>query len=292
MKSINTLIPDIHHLVQHEKGWFDEQISDALRASTARTLCSHFNEPRYRPGKAKIRMSGLGPKCPCALWYAINHPELAEPLPPWAEVKFAYGYILEGLAITLARAAGHTVEGEQDELILDGIIGHRDAVVDGVVVDFKSCSSIAFRKFKDRSLKQNDSFGYLDQLSAYVVASADEEIVRVKDRGYFVAIDKTLGHMVLYEHIVEDPGAIRQRIAQYKVLVERPTPPVCTCGTRKSGESGNIELGITASYSPYKYCCFPNLRTFRYSGGVKYLSKVLRKPEVTEVNRYGKVVYH
>lgn len=292
MKSISTLISDIYQLVQHEKGWFNEQVSDAFRNSCTRTLSQHFNAPRYQPGRTPIRMSSLGPKCPRALWYSINHPEMAEHLPPWAEVKFAYGYILEGLILTLAKAAGHTVEGEQDELILDGIIGHRDAVVDGVVVDVKSCSSIAFSKFKNRTLKQNDSFGYLDQLSAYVVASSDDPLVTVKDTGYFIAIDKTLGHMVLYEHRVDDPGAIRRRIAEYKLLVEYLTPPPCTCETRKSGESGNIELGITASYSPYKYCCFPNLRTFIYAGGIKHLSHVVRKPEVTEVNRFGKVVYH
>lgn len=291
MKSIYQLVPDIYNLIQHEKGWFNETISHAFRDGLSKTLNTHFNAERYSPGIAALRMSGLGPKCPCALWYAINHPEMAEPLPPWAEVKFAYGYVLEELALTLAKAAGHTVEGKQDELILDGIVGHRDAVVDGVVVDCKSCSSIAFSKFKNKTIKSNDSFGYLDQLSGYVVASANDPLVQVKDRGCILAIDKTLGHMVLYEHIIEDPTAIRRRIAEYKLLVASPTPPVCECETRESGASGNIELGVKASYSPYKYCCFPHLRTFIYSGGIKYLSRVVKKPEVSEINREGRIIY-
>lgn len=291
MKSIYTLIPDIYQLVQYEKGWFTEQVSEAFRTSTAKTLCNHFNEPRYQPGTGRLRMSSLGPKCPRALWYSVNHPELAEHLPPWAEVKFAYGYLLEGLVLTLAKAAGHTVEGEQDELFLDGIRGHRDAVVDGMVVDVKSCSSIAFSKFKNKSIRQADSFGYLPQLSSYVVASADDSLVKVKDRGCFIAIDKTLGHMVLYEHTVGDFQIIRDRIRQYKILVDLPSPPECECSTRASGESGNVELGVTASYSPFKYQCFPHLRAFTYAGGIKYLSKVVRKPDVTEINKEGKVVY-
>src|SRR6266436_14413 len=107
MAEIQTLIPDIYHLVQHKKGWFDDITSNALRNSIANKLSDHFNAPRYSPGRATLRMSALGPKCPRALWYSINHPELAEPLPAWAEVKYAYGYVLEGLALTFARAAGH-----------------------------------------------------------------------------------------------------------------------------------------------------------------------------------------
>lgn len=291
VKEIQTLIPDIYHLIQHEKGWFNEQVSDTFRTSVSSSLREHFNAERYNSGKTAIRMSGLGPKCPCALWYAINHPEMAEPLPPWAEVKFSFGYLLEGLALTLARAAGHEVIGEQDELRLDGIIGHRDAVIDGMVVDVKSCSSIAFRKFKDKSIRQNDSFGYLDQLSAYVVASADDPLVRIKDRGAILAIDKTLGHMVLYEHRVEDPGAIRGRIANYKYVVSQPTPPSCECGVVQIGASGNVSLDTKASYSAYKWCCFPHLRAFRYSDGPKYLTRVSRKPDVPEINKHGKMIY-
>lgn len=290
-KSIYSLIPDIYSLVQDKKDWFHEEVSNALATSISQKLSTHFNTPRYAPGLAFLRMSGLGPKCPRALWYSINHPEMAEALPPWAEVKFAYGYVLESLAITLAKAAGHEVTGEQDELTLDGIVGHRDCVIDGVVVDFKSCSSIAFSKFKNKTLGQDDSFGYLDQLSGYVVASANDPLVRVKDRGYFVAIDKVLGHMVLYEHIVEDPSAIRSRIKSYKAVVKCDTPPPCECGTRSYGASGNVILDTRASYSPYKFSCFPGLRTFLYAKGPVFFSKIVEKPEVKEINREGKTIY-
>jgi len=233
----------------------------------------------------------MGPRCPCALWHSIHTPELAEALPPWAEIKYSFGHIVEALAITLAKAAGHTVTGEQDELRLDGIVGHRDCVIDGCVVDVKSSSTMGFKKFKDGSIGQSDSFGYLDQLDGYVVASADDPLVTVKDKGYLLAIDKQLGHVCLYEHSIREQS-IRSRIKTYKEFVARDKPPKCECGVRDSGKSGNIELDVRASYSPYKWQCFPRLRCFLYATGPVYLTKVVRKPDVIEVDKTSKIVYN
>jgi hypothetical protein len=224
----------------------------------------------------------MGPRCPRALWCSIHTPGEAESLPPWAEFKFAYGAIIEGLAISLAKAAGHDVRGEQDRVYVDGIAGHRDCVIDGCIVDVKSASSRAFQKFKDGSLRLDDSFGYLDQLDGYMVGSLEDPIVTIKDRGYLLAIDKTLGHMVLYEHTLRE-DSIRQRIKDYKLIVGRSEAPPCECGTVPDGKSGNIKLDVKASYSAFKHCCFPNLRTFLYSDGPRYLTKVVRLPEVTEL---------
>jgi hypothetical protein len=242
----------------------------------------------------------MGPRCPKALWYSIHHPELAEPLPPWAEVKFAYGTILEYLVISLAKSAGHEVVGEQDELVLDGIVGHRDCIIDGCIVDVKSASSPNFLKFKSGSIEQNDGFGYLDQLDGYVVASRGDPRLRVSDRGYLLAVDKTLGHMTLHEHEVTDEreATLRDRISYYKTIVGREHPPSCECGTYAEGASGNIKLDTVASYSPFKFCCFPGLRVFipgGYSGKSKapiYLTKVVRKPDMKEVDKFGRMVYN
>lgn len=288
MKSIDTLISDIQDLVTRKDGWFDEQISKALSEAISGSLKRRFNEPSQKPS---LRLSGMGPKCPKALWYSIHHPELGEKLPPWAEVKYTFGDILEALGIALCKAAGHDVRGEQDELFLDGIRGHRDAVVDGCVVDFKSCSSRAFDKLKNKLLKQDDSFGYLDQLDGYVVASADDPLVTVKDKGYIFGIDKTLGRMVLYEHRVR-PEEIRRRIRAYKAIVELPEHPACECGTVAEGRSGNIRLDTKASYNLYKFCCKPSIRTFLYASGPVYLTHVARRPDVPEVDRQGRILYN
>jgi hypothetical protein len=233
----------------------------------------------------------LGDRCPKALWHSINTPDLAEPLPPWALFKYKYGYIIEALAIEYAKAAGHSVTGEQDELIVDGIIGHRDCVIDGCVVDVKSTSSLGFKKFQDKSIAQDDSFGYLDQLDAYLLGSADDSLVSVKDKAYIWAIDKTLGHMCLYEHTLRR-DRIEKRIKDYKEIVSQDIPPACTCGTTPEGKSGNVRLDTKASYSPYKYCCFPKLRTFLYSKGPVYLTQVGKLPDVPELTKTGTLVYN
>jgi len=286
MKSIHQLIPDIYKLVGGPDGLTDSITSDmgtSISSAVQRSLGKHEHRG--------LRLSGLGPKCPRALWYSVHHPELEEPLPPWARIKYTYGHIIEHMVIALAKAAGHTVEGEQDEISLDGILGHRDCVLDGCIVDVKSAASRSFLKFRDKTIAQDDPFGYLDQLDGYVVGSMDDPLVRVKDKGYLLVIDKTLGHMVLYEHKVR-PESIKARIAECKDIVARSTAPACNCGVVPDGKSGNLKLDTKASYNGFKYCCNPDLRTFLYATGPVYLTKVVRKPDVTELDRHGKIVYN
>lgn len=269
-------------------GWFSPELAGSLSTDIAVRLQTQLGEKTYKP---TLRLSQMGPRCPRALWASIHRPELAEAIPPWAEIKYSFGHVVEALAIALAKAAGHEVTGEQDAVVLDGIQGHRDCVIDGCIVDVKSCSTRSFQKFKDKSIGQDDGFGYLDQLDGYVVASAEDPLVTVKDRGYLLGIDKTLGHMVIYEHNIRS-ASIRNRIETAKRIVSLDQPPPCECGTRFEGKSGNISLDVKASYSAYKHFCFPHLRTFLYSDGPKYLTRVVRIPDVTEVDKYGKIVYH
>lgn len=245
-------------------------------------------------------MSSLGPKCPKALWYGLHHPETAEILPPWAEIKFAYGHVLEGLVLTLAKAAGHEVVGEQDELRFDGIVGHRDAVIDGVTVDVKSATSISFQKFKSSNFELVDSFGYLDQLDGYVLAAADDPIVLDKRMGCLLAVDKQLGHLCLYKHRTTDQRreTLSGRIRYYKSIQEMGEPPTCTCKT-ETMPNGNIKLGWKAGYGEYKWECFPGLRACKYAGGVSYFSKVVKWPRsslngkpLPELDREGNTIYH
>lgn len=286
MSHISTLIPDIQQLLKRKDGWFHEELSRDLSEDIALRLRVQLNDSARTP---TLRLSQMGPRCPCALWHSIHTPEMAEPLPPWAELKYSFGHILEALAVVLAKAAGHQVEGEQDALVVDGITGHRDCVIDGCIVDVKSTSSYSFQKFKDGSLGQNDTFGYLDQLDGYLVGSLDDPIVKVKDRAYLLAIDKQLGHMVLYEHRLRE-SSIRERIKHYREIVARPTAPTCTCKSIPDGKSGNYKLDVKASYNSFKHCCFPNLRTFLYADGPRYFTRVERKPDVPEIDRHGNII--
>lgn len=293
MPTISTLIPDIQKLIT-TRGWFNDELAKEFSTEVGRRLQIQFNEG-YTP---RLRLSRMGPRCPKALWLSIHKPELAEKMPPWAEVKFSFGHILEAWAITLAKAAGHSVTGEQDELRVDDVTGHRDCVIDGCLVDVKSAASPSFKKFKDGSLAQADTFGYLDQLDGYLVGSAEDPLVTTKDRGFLFAIDKQLGHMCLYEHMhtPERAQKLRDRIAEYKRIVSLPKCPECECGTEEAS-NGNISLDTRASYSEFKFSCFPQLRCFLYSGGPEYLSVVVKHPwnkngPLPEIDRHGSSVYH
>lgn len=286
MKTINTLITDIYDTVGRQQGWlqpgdFATELGQKLLEKTL---------PREEV--PRLRLSQMGPVCEKQLWYSIHSPGSQEALPPYTRIKFLYGDILESLVISMAKAAGHEVTGEQDAVTVDGVTGHRDCVIDGCVVDVKSANSRSFKQIKDKQM-ENDPFlcAYLDQLDGYLVGSASDPLVRNKDTGYILAIDKTLGHLTLYEHHLRKQR-ILGRIASYKRIVASDEPPCCSCGTVPDGRSGNIKLDTKASYSSYKHVCFPELRTFLYATGLVYLTKVVRTPDVTEIGRDGKYIYH
>lgn len=283
---------DINDLIDRNDGWFTPELSEEFSRELGQRL---VRETAPRSAVPSLRLSQMGPRCPRSLWASIHSPGVQEPLPSAARIKFTYGHLIEALAISMAKAAGHEVTGEQDELVVDGIKGHRDCIIDGCIVDVKSCSSLSFLKFKDGSIGQSDTFGYLDQLDGYLVGSLEDPLVRVKDRAYLWAIDKQLGRMCLYEHRLREQH-IRSRVKTYKELVALPEAPRCTCGTEPDGVSGNIKLDVRASYNNFKYFCFPELRTFLTSTGPRYLVKTVRPPKrrdgslVPEVDRLGNLV--
>jgi len=287
VKSINTLIKDVYDVASREV-WFDPALAERYSNELGIRILGRLSERDRVPS---LRLSQMGDVCPRSLWASIHSPSVREKFPAHTQIKFHFGDVIEAMAIALAKAAGHEVTGEQDELVLDGVIGHRDCVIDGCIVDVKSTNSLSFQKIKNGRVAE-DTFlrSYLDQLDGYVVASTNDPLVRNHTTAYIWAVDKVLGHMCLYEHRVR-PDRIIQRIADYKEIVERTEPPACTCGVVSEGASGNLKLDLKASYNPYKRFCFPNLRTFYYADGkdgkVVHLVKVVREPRVPEIDKNG-----
>lgn len=228
-------------------------------------------------------MSSIGKPCERQLYYSVNNSDESEPLRPEAHMKFAFGGLIELLTLFLAEAAGHEVEGTQDEQEIEGIKGHRDAVIDGTVVDVKSASTYSFRKFSEGTLLENDSFGYGDQLQSYIHAGQTDDKVRDKNRGAFLVVDKTLGHICLDIH--EKKNVPYEKIYQHKKeMVKSPTPPPRGFDPVPEGKSGNEKLGVNCSYCDFRKKCYPNARTFLYAGGKPViLSKVVREPNVPEL---------
>lgn len=256
----------------------DEQVkelSDAIASTVRKRLSSD------RGTSSTLRMSNLGTPCDRKLWYSVNKPELSEPLSGATSFKFLYGDILESLVLGLAKIAGHTVEGEQDELTIGEVKGHRDGVIDGRLSDVKSATTHSFAKFRDHKLRTDDPFGYLTQIGSYLEASQDDPLVKDKDKASFIAVDKQLGHIVVdtYEKDEVDYTALVQRKAE---LVAGSDLPGRGFEDVPEGKSGNRKLCTECSYCPFKGACWPGLRTFTYSSGPTFLTKVVREPQVEE----------
>lgn len=280
-KTIDSLVPDIHKVFTDFHN-FNEDLLKKFGERVSATVARQVNQ---ESGTPSLRMSNLGQKCNRKLWYSINTPNDGEHLPVEARVKFLFGHLLEDLLLFLAEEAGHDVRGCQDELLINGVKGHRDAVIDGVVVDCKSASSFSFKKFKEGLKHEDDGFGYLDQLQAYLYASQDDPVVTDKGRAAFLVIDKTLGHITLDIHKKTDKD-FPKIVAEKREAVTQEKPPARFYKDIPEGKSGNRKLGIECSYCNFKSKCWPSLKTYVYARGPVYLTNVERTPDVPEAKGY------
>lgn len=282
MKKIETIVDDIYDVLSDREHKYNPENTKALGEAIAETVVSKLGADQT----PRLRFSNIGEKCNRRLWYQINQPEKAEALPPWTRMKFLFGDILEALVLFLSKEAGHNVTGEQTKMELEGLSGSRDAVVDGVTVDVKSASTYSLNKFKDHLKPTEDAFGYLDQVGAYTEAGQADEVVEDKDRFGFLAVDKTLGHIVLDLHSKRKDSA-----EYYRDTIRRKTEAIKSEGApdrafvpELDGKSGNEKLGTKCSYCEFKRTCYPGVRTFAYSNGPRYLTKVVRLPDVPEIS--------
>lgn len=285
-KSIDTLVTDIYETVSNPTA-FDKTNVEAFAAALASRLSDRLTEEKRRP---TLRLSNLGTPCERKLWYSIHRSDDAEALPAPAKLKYLFGDILEELLLFLAREAGHDVRGEQDQIVINGVKGHRDAVIDGRLVDVKSASSFSFAGFKEGGmLKYDDPFGYLTQLGSYLSGSQRDPLVADKDVASFLVIDKQLGHVCL-DTYAKDNTDYDQLVSKKREMLSEHEPPERAYSDEPEGKSGNRRLGVSCSYCPFKKICWPNLRIFLYGKGPVFLTHVEREPNVTEVDHKGNVV--
>ena len=192
--------------------------------------------------------------------------------------------MIEELVLSLAKASGHKVEGEQSKLNVHGVKGHRDAVIDGMTVDVKSCSSYAYKKFKEGKLKDDDPFGYVSQLSSYVYAGKDDPLVTDKTHGAFLAVDKQNGNVCLDVYdFTEELAEKEEEILNVKKMVEGDIPKEKIDPVPQAKTSDNMKLSMQCSYCEFKYLCWKDVRTFIYSYGPEYLTEVNTEPKVPEI---------
>lgn len=277
-KQITSLVADIYQLLE-QKQKIDPSLIDEFTTKLNTNLKGRFNGEAREPS---LSMSSFG-QPDRKLWYKINTPEKGEPLRGEVLLKFMYGDIIELLVLMLAKASGHEVKGEQDEVRTAGVVGHRDAIVDGVLVDVKSASSFAFDKFKYHKLEADDPFGYLDQLALYITASQDD--LAIKKSGAFIAVNKENGQLAVDVYNVKRSSDYDKEAIRKRGMLAEANPPARCYPDEEDGKSGNRKLGVNCSYCEFREHCWGNLRTFLYSGKPRYLTHVAREPDVLEFKK-------
>lgn len=283
-KQLSTLVPDIYKILEDlsagEPLPLTEEALDETMASMKEAIM-HWAKPRKRDTDFTLRMSNVG-KPQRQLWFEKRDEDTRGDINAPTQIKFLYGHILEELVLMLARMAGHEVSDEQKEVTVNGIVGHMDCKIDGQVVDVKSASKFAFTKFKNGTLSSDDPFGYLGQLAGYEKAEGTDE-------GGFLVINKESGELCMFCPDDLDKPNIDTTINSLKSNLELDTPPELCYNPLPDGKKGNMRLPKGCSYCKYKHECHKDandgagLRTFKYSTGYAYLTKVVAEPKVEEV---------
>ena len=283
MKNINTIVEDIYELFNLTPIERDEKEVDDLIDNFGEMLKVHIKEFMYSKPRdsGNLRLSAIG-KPDRQLWYDVNTETTEEKLPPSTRIKFLYGYILEELLLLCASIAGHTVEDQQKEVTVEGVLGHQDAVIDGVLVDCKSASGFSFKKFESNTIADDDPFGYMAQISAYAQANGIAEAA-------FLVIDKSTGKICLTPvHSMEMVNA-SSRVKHLKEVVKGSSIPSKCYDAVPDGKSGNLKLAVGCVYCRHKSMCWSDanqgkgIRTFKYSNGTRELVEVVKTPDVEEV---------
>lgn len=284
MKSPTTLPEDIYRLLDDDNDHVVSEENVEWAANVfAEVLRTRLAKREEKSGEDVLRFSNLG-KPDRQIWYDANDSEGAEKLSGRTKFKFLYGDILEVLALFLAKESGHEVTDTQLEVSEDGVTGHIDCKIDGVLTDIKSASSFSFEKFKSGEYLFDDPFGYVAQLSGYAHKTDAE-------RAGYLVIDKVNGGIIYVELPEEyirgnDPA---ERIRELKEVIGSPNPPPRCYPDKEEGQSGNRKLGVGCSYCRHKEKCWADanggkgLRKFLYSRGPVWLTHVAKTPKVEEV---------
>ena len=284
MKSVTTLVADVYATLEGKEPSGSFSSLDLTEALTK--VYAKIGTTKTRADKT-LHFSELGDPCPRKLNYRVNHATLAEDIDGNTRLKFFYGDMLEQLVLSVAEAAGHTVEKKQERAILtlsDGwkVTGYIDAVVDGVLTDVKSTTKYGEEKFKNGLV--DDPFGYKMQLGGYAVALDYEE-------AGFLTIQKELGHIGWYP-IKVDKKMVEDNAEAAVEYVKRPIEQLPRLApVPQSKTSKNMKLCTSCSYCSYKKVCWPEVRTFLYSNGPEYLVSVVDLPRVTELKEHDATIY-
>lgn len=281
-KTIDSLVEDVYDLFDPSKDHvvneenihaFGENVKNLVRTRL-------MAQPE---AKSPLRFSALG-KPDRQIWYDAHSTDEVEEMSPKTYLKFMYGHLIEEMLLFLIKESGHKVEKEQHEIEVDGVLGHIDCIVDGVVADVKSAAPYSFQKFVNGSF-YGDPFSkqYLDQLCGY------SNVLTPEKSPAFIVFDKVSGELATVKvsaSVAEDykPEA---RISHLRSILASPEPPERCYPDEPDGKSGNRKLATFCGYCRHKRECWPGVRKFVYSNGPRYLTTVVKTPDVWEDKEFS-----
>ena len=283
-KNLSTLVDDIYSSVS-KLGTGEVQIPpellDSLLEGIKNAIVS-WATPQNKNGFA-LRMSNIG-KPSRQLYYENKYADSESTVDASTLIKFLYGHLLEEVLIFLVELSGHNVTDRQKEVVVSGVKGHMDCKIDGEVVDIKTASSFAFKKFKNGRLGEDDPFGYISQLTGYEEAEGT-------DNGGFLVINKESGELTLFQpEDLEKPNVESLISKLMKLVFNLGNPPEKCYAPVPAGTKGNMKLPRGCTYCAFKIECHKDandgngLRIFKYAKGLEYLTKVKSVPKVEEIS--------
>jgi len=287
-KKIDTVVNDVYKLLEDGATLTDKEAS-SFGTAIATIIQDRLQEYKDKPHFGVIRLSGMG-KGVRQLWY--GHRRKESPIPkPSDKLKFLFGDITEELLLFLVKKAGHAVTEEQQEVIIDGVVGHKDCRIDGVTTDIKSASPFAFKKFTTGALFQpgNDPFGYRQQVSSYAQGDSKVPFEEYDEQVALLVMDKSSGDLCLV--MIDDllqPDAVATVKEVKRAVLSDNIPDRCY-EPEPEGKSGNMKLSKNCFYCIDKEECWKDmndgkgLRKFKYSKGLTYLTHVEKEPQVEEI---------
>lgn len=303
-KKIETLIEDIH-AVFTEEHIIDQKNLDEL-GKNVKEVVKEAIESANEKRTPCLRMSNIG-KPDRQLWYELNQGDPSKVLAfgeddvftpdPTLLMKFLFGHIIEQLLIFFIKESGHTLSHEQEELEINGILGHTDGCIDGVPMDIKSASKYSFStKFYMRGLlkptSDADPFGYKGQMSGYREALLEKYPDEIdEDKVAWVAFNKETGELCLLLADAMELYNAEDRVEHLKHTLAKTTPPDQKCHQPEiNDKAGNEVLHKLCTWCPFKGDCWKDanngkgLRVFNYATGPKYFTKVNKvPPKVKEI---------
>lgn len=278
------IIPDVYKMMEDKGSKLPPEEQEAIIEEFGEE-CKFFMRDAiggHQDRSGSLRLSGVGH--PLRKIWNQYHDIKAKPITGQTYMKFIFGHLTEAMLLAIVKLSGHKVTEQQKVCTVEGVKGHQDCRIDGVLVDVKSASSYGFKKFRYNTLHEDDPFGYIAQLKAYAHEDGDTTVA-------WLAMDKQNGDLAWLEYNLEDASApyfeacdysIAERVTEIKEAMKGPLPPICYSDI-PDGKSGNRKLATGCAYCDFRETCWSDLRTFSYSGGPRYMTKVVRDPKVREI---------